>query len=122
MILDGNISSEMNEGQQKWLKCGKIKDYIIYFILLISLKETVVVKANIIVLYFGVYTNRTNDWDKQNYAFTRCQCLMLSSTILTPNSVKLNVHVLISKATSKRKCRVQLKSQWEHNKTPVYTH
>lgn len=40
------------------------KYYIIYFILLISLKEIVVVKANTIVLYFGVYTNTTNDWDK----------------------------------------------------------
>lgn len=122
MIPDGNISSEMNEGQQKWLKCGGEKYYIIYFVLLISLKEIVVVKANTIVLYFGVYTNTTNDWDKQNYAFTRCQCLMFSSIILTPNSVKLNEHVLISKATSKRKCRVQLKSQWDHSKTPVYTH
>lgn len=33
-------------------------------ILLISLQEIVVVKANIMALYFGVYTNSTNDWDK----------------------------------------------------------
>ena len=38
--------------------------YIIYFILLISLKEIVVVKANVKALYFGVYTNTMNDWDK----------------------------------------------------------
>ena len=51
MITDGNISSGSTEEHQIWLYL------VVFFTLLLSLKHIGVLKAKIIVLSYGVYSN-----------------------------------------------------------------